>query len=306
MSSLIKIFVYLVLSVLIGALLAPFFYKIILMLPIDHSGFMGELLSSVQQMPFYRYVSRTIQVVAFILLWPTIVSLKIERLSDLSLYPNDHAVSDLLKGFLAALSPLWLLEVLLIMVKWYLLENFCSWKLGLKIVTTAFVVASLEEFLFRGVILGLIRRFFKNEAAIILVAFFFAGVHFLNLPHFQEVTMHWWSGFSLLFHRDQYWSDWPLAIGAFGTLFFLGVILGWATVRTESLWLAIGLHAGWIFAQQFFHAVTRENFFDLLPWWGPFQIHGMVPIGILVIMPLGITTLLIKKIVTWRKNCFVK
>ncbi|MBX9576908.1 MAG: CPBP family intramembrane metalloprotease [Chthoniobacterales bacterium] len=302
MNSLIKIFVYLVLSVLIGALLAPLFYEMILLLPADRFGFMGPLLSSVQQMPFHRYVSRTIQIAALVLLWPTIRSLKIERLSDLSLYRNNHAGGDFLKGFVVALLPLWFLEALFIKLQWYLLKGLFSWQIGFKILTTALTVAFLEEFLFRGVLLGLMRCFLKSEAAIVLVALLFAGVHFLNLSHFKEPTIHWWSGFSLLLHSDRPWSALPLAIGAFGTLFLLGVILAWATVRTASLWLAIGLHAGWIFAQQLFHAATQENFTSLLPWWGPFQIYGMVPVGLLVVIPLGVTTFLIRKIVSRRRD----
>ncbi len=259
-------------------------------------------MHSVQQMPFHRYVSRAIQVAALILLWPTIRSLEVKSLSDLSLYPNHHAGADFVKGFVVALFPLWLVEALFIRLQWYFLEGLHSWQVGLKILTTALTVALLEEFLFRGVLLGLMRRFLKNGAAILLVAFFFAGVHFLNLSHFKEPIIHWWSGFSLLFHHEGACSDWPLAMGAFITLFVLGILLGWVTVKTESLWLAIGLHAGWIFAQQLFHAATHENFSRLWPWWGPFQIYGMVPIGILVVIPLVMTTLLLKKMIPQQNN----
>jgi len=280
----------------------------ILLLPADHFGMMSSLLSSVQQMPFHRYVSRTIQIVALVLLWPTIASLKIERLSDLSLYPNHHAETDFFKGVILALFPIWLLEAVFLGFHWYSFEGFCSAKIIFKIITTALAVAFLEEFLFRGLLLGLCRRFLTNGMAVVTVAFFFAGVHFLNLSHFKESAIHWWSGCSLLLHHDAPWSDWPLAVGAFVTLFLLGLLLGWATVQTESLWLAIGLHAGWIFAQQFFHAVTRENFSQLLPWWGPFQIYGMVPIGLLVLLPLGMTTILLKpkKMVPQQTNSFFK
>ncbi len=306
MSSLIKIFLYLICSALIGALLAPLCYKIILFLPADHLGFVGPLLSSVQQMPFHRYLSRTIQIVTLVLLWPTVASLKIKRLSDLSLYPNNDAISDFFKGVVVALFPLWLVEALFIKLQWYFFESVPTWQLVLKILTTALVVAFLEEFLFRGVLLGLCRRFLANKIAIVAVAFIFAAVHFLNLSHFKEVTIHWWSGFSLLLHHDALWSDWPLAVGAFGTLFLLGLLLGWATLRRESLWLPIGLHAGWIFAQQLFHAMTQDHCSNLLPWWGPFQIHGMVPIGFFVIIPIGMTALLIKKIVPQRTDSFFK
>jgi membrane protease YdiL (CAAX protease family) len=302
MNPLIKIFVSLVLSVFIGALLAPLFYQIVLLLPADRLGAIGQLLVTVQQMPFHRYLSRAIQIVAFVLLWPTILSLKIKRLSDLSLYRNEYASRDFLGGLVAALLPLWVLELLLVCWGWYLFDGFSSWGIGLKVVAAALAVALFEEFLFRGVLLGLSRRFFRDKAAVVFVALLFAGVHFFNLPRCDEPVISWWSGVALLFQADGHAAPWPLALGAFMTLFLLGLILGWATVITRSLWLAIGLHAGSIAAQQLFHAATHENFapLSLLPWWGPFQIHGMVPVGLLVVLPLGITLLWVRSMVASR------
>jgi hypothetical protein len=74
---------------------------------------------------------------------------------------------------------------------------------------------------------------------------------------------------------------------AFLTLFAAGLILGWMTVRTGSLQAPIGLHAFWILGQQLFNKAAAFHVVPpggLLPFIGPSQCNGMVPVGIL---PLG-------------------
>jgi uncharacterized protein len=64
----------------------------------------------------------------------------------------------------------------------------------------------------------------------------------------------------------------------FATLFLIGWILADARVRTRSLWLPIGLHAGWILASGAFNAVARRQV-DIFPWLGKNLLVGIVPIG---------------------------
>ena len=40
-------------------------------------------------------------------------------------------------------------------------------------------------------------------------------------------------------------------------LFAVGLILGYSRLKTKSLWLGIGLHAGWVFGIKFFSPFTR-------------------------------------------------
>ena len=79
----------------------------------------------------------------------------------------------------------------------------------------------------------------------------------------------------------------PILALAFLSLFAAGLILGWLTVRTGSLHAAIGLHAFWIFGQQLFNKAATYHVVPaggLLPFIGPSQCNGMVPVGLL---PLG-------------------
>ena len=65
----------------------------------------------------------------------------------------------------------------------------------------------------------------------------------------------------------------------FTTLFLIGWILADARVRTRSLWLPIGLHAGWIFAAGVFNRVAHRGILEL-PWLGKNLLVGIVPLGI--------------------------
>ena len=65
----------------------------------------------------------------------------------------------------------------------------------------------------------------------------------------------------------------------FTTLFLIGWILADARLRTRSLWLPIGLHAGWIFAAGAFNRVAHRGIPEL-PWLGKNLLVGIMPLSI--------------------------
>jgi hypothetical protein len=68
-------------------------------------------------------------------------------------------------------------------------------------------------------------------------------------------------------------------LAAFATLFLIGCILADARVLTRSLWLPIGLHAGWIFASGAFSWLARQQMLAL-PWLGKNLLVGIIPLGL--------------------------
>jgi hypothetical protein len=66
---------------------------------------------------------------------------------------------------------------------------------------------------------------------------------------------------------------------ALATLFFIGWILADARVLTHSLWLSIGLHAGWIFGSGTFSSLVRQRI-PALPWVGKNLLVGIIPLGV--------------------------
>lgn len=74
----------------------------------------------------------------------------------------------------------------------------------------------IEEIIFRGMLLSILRKSFSKWTAIVVAAAIFSSVHLLD----------------------------PNAIAVVPGLFLLGVILGWAALRRGDLSLAIALHSG--------------------------------------------------------------
>ena len=286
--SLGKIFLYLLLVLIGGTLVAPMAWHLIQMLPPD---LLGGLIGKVQGMPFHRYLSRSLQVAALVLLWPLLRSLRIRSLRELGLYGTNRPLADLGVGIVAGIFCIILLETASLWSGAF--TAFPLWRMALydsffRIFLTAVVVAILEEFLFRGILLGFLRQVTTPTVAILLSAILFSGVHFLNLPAAAsgDPSPLWYSGLSVFGSVGSSLPPWPVLGWAFATLLAAGMILGWMTVRTGSLFAAIGLHGSWILGQQAFnlsayYPVKPPG--SLLPFFGPPQCHGMVPVGLIAL-----------------------
>src|SRR5207249_10931002 len=92
----------------------------------------------------------------------------------------------------------------------------------------------------------------------------------------------WLSGFALLAAILSQWAE-PVMIGAmFTTLFAVGWVLGWATQRTHSLWMSIGLHSGWVLCVKGFGKFATLAK-DGLPWIGSELRIGMAPLATVLV-----------------------
>ncbi|AWT58991.1 MAG: hypothetical protein DF168_00163 [Candidatus Moanabacter tarae] len=111
-----------------------------------------------------------------------------------------------------------------------------------------FVVALVEEAVFRGIVLRIFYTALSPFIAVFLSSLFFAFVHFKQLP--QEIaspegTVTVLSGFLAAF-----WTVFSI-IHTFDAIPFLnltlvGMVLGLLFLRSRSLWPCVGLHAGWV------------------------------------------------------------
>ena len=283
-----KIFLYTIIVLIGGALAAPIAWHLIAILPAE---WLHGLIGEVQRMPFHRYLSRSIQVAAIILLWPLLRSLQIRSFEELGLYRSHHAIGDLAVGLVAGVpSALLLVDAFLYSGAFDIHHDWAFASLS-RILLTAVVVALLEEFLFRGVILGFLCQFLGNNLAIFFSALIFASLHFLNLPAKAGggEAPYWMSGLSSLSSLGSSLPPWPIFEWAFATLFLAGVVLGWMTIRTGSLWASIGLHGSWVFSQQLFNSIagfTHPELGSFLPFVGPAQCHGAVPVGLAALLSL--------------------
>ena len=278
MIPLAKILSYLIVVIVAAALLAPPFYW---------------LLHGVLDHPFYRYFSRVTQVTAIVLLVPMLLWLRIRSVAEFGLRRNLHPARDVFSGFAIALVPVVLMGVGYVLFDVFKLHSELLVGKIFRIAGTAIVVACIEEFLFRGVILGLSARSFGRWPAAVGTSLIFALVHFLKPSRRADGSLvHWDAGFIQITRITEAWPS-P-AVMAFGilSLFVAGMILALAALRTHSLWLPIGIHAGWIFGQQGMQWVAKfrvkppEAF---LPWVGPNVVSGAVPTGLVALGALLLT-----------------
>ena len=185
----LQILAFLAAVLLAGALLAPPLYwagkwlaDIIVSFKQTDTpviGWIGRKLSTHQ---FDSYYNRAFLISALALLWPFLKWMKLSR-GSLGLEKNPARARDAMAGFLIAAGFLALLTALLLGCGAYLMEENVKWSAIIsRAVLTGIVVALLEEWLFRGIFLGVALRSSRPWTAILLVSALFAILHLVKAP----------------------------------------------------------------------------------------------------------------------------
>ena len=235
------------------------------------------VLSFLRDFDFETFFHRALLIGALLFLWPLLRSLRIRSARDLGLVTNKHPLRDAGAGFVIAAIPLLLFGALLLLLGAYSLRPSISLGPLVGRTLSAVVVPFIEEPLFRGLILGVLLRGNSTPVAVFLSSAVFSILHFLKAPEHTSTIVTWTSGFASIANSFNQFADPLLVIAGFTTLFLLGWILADARIRTRSLWLPIGLHAGWIFASAAFNKIARREI-DLLPWLGKNLLIGIAPL----------------------------
>jgi membrane protease YdiL (CAAX protease family) len=264
---------YFIAIVVIGALLAPILFWSAQALA-THGVF--PFLAKYE---FHRFFHRAILVAAVLLFWPLLRLSNVRGMADLGLAHNPRWARDVGGGVLLSIIPLLLCAALLIALQVYSFRHVLVWpRLG-KVVLAAVTVPFIEEAFFRGIVLGVLLRTGRRSLSIAAVSALFAAVHFLKGSEREPAIVTWTSGFESIGDAFAGFGDLTMVVAAFATLFLIGCILGDARVLTRSLWLPIGLHAGWIFASGTFSWMARRQMVAL-PWLGNNLLVGIVPLGL--------------------------
>ncbi|MEP7015710.1 MAG: CPBP family glutamic-type intramembrane protease [Verrucomicrobiota bacterium] len=264
---------YFAATILIGALIAPPLF------------WFGQWVSANGWLPFLAkfdfetFFHRSLIIAAVALFWPFLYFSNVRNLADLSLAPNQRWIRDLATGFLVATIPLLCCGALLVALHVSQMRHVFQWPAFGRTVLASITVPFIEEALFRGLILGLLLRSGRTYLSILATSALFAVVHFLKAPAGTSIIVTWTSGFNSIAHSFAQFADPMFVLAAFTTLFLIGWILADARVRTRSLWLPIGLHSGWIFANGAFNAMARREVLAL-PWLGKNLLVGIVPLGV--------------------------
>ena len=275
MKALGQILLYLAATVLAGALLAPpLYWGAHAAAGRLHYDWLTAFLAKTD---FERFLHRAVMIAALALLWPLLRALRIQNFGhDLGLARDRRGWPRLAIGFLVAVIPLLLLGGCLIFAGIYRLHSQVSYGKLAWLPVTALTVAALEEVLFRGALQGVVRKTTVDGFAMVAVAVLFAAVHFLN-PHGPEpAQIRWWSGLALLPDSLSQFRQPALLLGGFTTLLAVGLILGSVRERTRSLWMPVGLHAGWALGKLSLMSVARHE--EAWPWVGPDILTGLAPL----------------------------
>src|SRR2546423_951098 len=276
----VRLLVYLVATVIVGALLAPILYWAAYALA-GHGW-----LTFLARYDFESFFHRALLVAALALLWPVIRSLKIRGREDLGLEKNPRPGRDLVAGFLLSTLPLVCCAAVLVATPIFSIRGAINWPGVAKAILAAAFVPVIEEAFFRGLVLGALLKTGRQTMSIFLTSALYSIVHFLKAPDATSVDVTWTSGFNSIGHAFGQFTD-PLLVGAgFTTLFLVGWILAEARLLTRSLWLPIGLHAGWILTAGAFNKIALRQQM-ILPWLGKNLLVGLVPLAV-----AGLTLLL--------------
>ena len=271
MKDVTKLAAYLIATVFIGAILAP-----ILFWSAESLAAHG-VFSFLAKYDFETFFHRALLAAAVLLLWPLLRISHVRCLADLDIAPNSRWGRDLCAGAVVSVVPLLFCGVLLISLHIYAFRHSFAWPRFGKMLVASITVPLIEEAFFRGIVLGLLLRTGRKYMAIFAVSLIFAAVHFLKAPERTSQIVTWASGFSSIAHAFEGIGDPMMLASVLATLFFIGLILADARVLTHSLWLSIGLHAGWIFGSGTFSLLARQRI-SALPWVGKNLLVGIIPL----------------------------
>ena len=206
--------------------------------------------------------------------------------------PHRGAVRNLLVGAAVGYGSLGLVCVGMLYASYRYYSGDDSWATWFTRIPAAAVAAALiavlEEYLFRGVLLSALRRRFSAVWAVAFCSLIFGSLHFFTGKGaaYDPATLHWYTGFVVAGNLLAGMVG-ELDAVAFTGIFLVGTVLCIAAVRTKSLYLSIGLHFGWVFCiktlVRSFKRVGESNI-----WFGGSQFYdGLLgPVGLLLIIPL--------------------
>ena len=311
---LFKLFLFITASFVGAALFAPHLYAWGKDLAATHGPYHGEIVfldepvrwlaEKCDGSRFSRFFNRSLMACALVFLFPLIKSLRSkdgeqQEKKPLAqrLNPGARGWKELLLGLGFSAGFLTLLVALLYQFGWVeTAGDFVFAKAFQKAIIPAIIVSLLEEWLFRGVLFGVLARKLKVVPNIVGLSLFFAAVHFLSPPDGASVEdpRQVWAGFEMLGLIGQKFLTAAEFFGVFMTLFTVGATLAYTRYVTGRLWFAIGLHAGWVFSLKFTNRLTNPTGEGRSIWYNDSLMDGLLPL-LTLLLTAGCIALYFKK-----------
>jgi uncharacterized protein len=227
----------------------------------------AQAVAREDRIPFSRIFDRFFMISGVLLFFAYRPLLKIESPSQLGLTPRTRAAHDIASGLCLALGSMLVLGFIMSFAEVYRpffrLSLSESLEQCAKALLTAFTVGFLEEIFFRGIIFRGLLEDWKPLPAFVVANLFYSALHFVKPAEEYFLSgIDPWAGFRHLFSTfAPFLEPAKIAPGIIG-LFLIGIVLSYAFVRTGTLYLSIGLHAGWIISiktVRVFGDYTRES-----------------------------------------------
>lgn len=312
-----KITVYLVSTMLLGALLAPPLFlscKWLVAQGTLEGGPLDWVNDALERSKFSRYFNRGMMLAAILMIYPTVRWIRSglndpeQTCMDVSLKSNPYRWRQVSLGFALAVVPLLLMGWMYVKVGYFRPRSAEDYEWSRVLATalsSAAGAAILEELFFRWGLMGLVLRTTRPFRALLFVTFIYTLVHFLKPPpELQMPMVTWTSGFWLVGQIFSQFGNPIFIMAQFATLFTVGWILGYVRLKTSSLWMGIGLHAGWIFGIKLYSPITRKKMAlaDMLPWAGADLKTGIIPMVVVLLTGLAVWLYLQKR---YTRSAFV-
>jgi len=108
-------------------------------------------------------------------------------------------------------------------------------------------VGFLEETFFRGLMQGAVTRDMRSPlVGVVLVAIVYSALHFLARVPIPHAAVTWHSGLDLLLGVAADWRSPQAILDSALALVAVGLLLGFTTLWSGNIAVAVGLHAGWV------------------------------------------------------------
>jgi uncharacterized protein len=202
---------------------------------------------------FSRIFDRFFMISGIILFFVCRPLLKIDSLSQLGLMPRTQAARNLSLGAALAIvstaSLVMVMSLTDVFVPFFRLSFSESLARCGKALLAAVAAGFVEEIFFRGIIFKGMREDLGRFRGYLFASLFFAAIHFVQPADDAVLTgIDPWAGVRHVVDSFHPFLDLENLFPGLLGLFLIGAVLCYAFERTGTLYMSIGLHAGWIFS----------------------------------------------------------
>ena len=246
--------------------------------------------------PFSRIFDRFFMISGIILFFVCRPLLKIGSLNQLGLTPRTEAARYLAVGAAFAIVSMASLVMVMsltdVFVPFFRLSFSQSLARCGKALLAAVAAGFVEEIFFRGIIFKGMREDLGRFRGYLFAGLFFSAIHFVQPADDALLTgIDPWAGVRHVVDSFHPFLDLETLFPGLLELFLIGAVLCYAFERTGTLYLSIGLHAGWIFSLKtirIFGDFRRQDLGWLFGSTDPKIVSGVVTWLGLVIVALAV------------------